>query len=95
MNEDEASILLKDQYLYQFLEAIDHFFNFQNHNSKKESKRKLYNITILQTVLTYQPFGSFGELALLNNMRRLAKLEVSDEGDAHFAVLSKEDYRAT
>ena len=50
-------------------------------------------MTILKTVHTYSPYESFGELALLTNKRRAAKLEVSGQGDAHFAILDKRDYK--
>jgi hypothetical protein len=44
-------------------------------------------------VHTYGPYESFGELALLTNKRRAAKLEVTGHSDAHFAILSKKDYK--
>ena len=55
--------------------------------------RKYYYVSILKIVKTYGPFESFGELALLTNKRRAAKLETSGDCDAHFAVLSKQNYR--
>lgn len=45
----------------------------------------------MKTVKTYGAQTSFGELALITNKRRKAKLETSE--DTHFAVLSKKDYR--
>jgi len=56
-------------------------------------KRKYYQMSILKKVVTYKPFESFGELALIQNKRRAAKLEVNGASDAYFAVLSKKDYR--
>ena len=56
-------------------------------------KRKYYQISYLKRVVTYYPFQSFGELALIQNKRRAAKLEVTNASDAYFAVLSKKDYR--
>lgn len=58
-----------------------------------KSDRVPYLLSILKVVKIYKPFDSFGELALITSKRRAAKLEVTDECDAHFAVLSKEDYR--
>ena len=58
-----------------------------------ESDRKPYILSILKVVKIYKPFESFGELALITSKRRAAKLEVTGVCDAHFAVLSKEDYR--
>ena len=45
----------------------------------------------MKVVKTYTEFTSFGELALLTNKRRKAKLETAT--DTNFAVLSKIDYR--
>ena len=45
----------------------------------------------MKVVVTYLAKTSFGELALLTNKRRKAKLETSE--DTHFAILSKKDYR--
>lgn len=45
----------------------------------------------MKLVKTYAEYGSFGELALITNKRRKAKLET--QTDTHFAILSKEDYR--
>lgn len=45
----------------------------------------------MKVVRHYQPMTSFGELALITNKRRKAKLETA--ADTHFAVLSKADYR--
>lgn len=45
----------------------------------------------MKLVKTYAQYGSFGELALITNKRRKAKLETLT--DTYFAVLSKEDYR--
>ena len=64
----------------------------QMHNPRKQHRR-YYIISILKHVFTYNQFGSFGELALITNKRRAAKLEVTADSDAHFAVLSKKDYR--
>ena len=47
----------------------------------------------MRPVKIYEPGSSFGELALITNKRRKAKLEVSSESDAHFAILSKDDYK--
>lgn len=56
-------------------------------------RRKYYYISMLRKVHTYKAFESFGELALIQNKRRAAKLEVNGSGDAYFAILSKKDYR--
>ena len=50
-------------------------------------------MSILKVVHTYGPYESVGELALLTNKRRAAKLEVSGHNDAHFAILDKRDYK--
>ena len=58
--------------------------------------RKFYFISIMKVVKKYHEFESFGELALIENKgRRAAKLEVSAAGDAHFAVMSRRDYRSS
>jgi hypothetical protein len=46
----------------------------------------------MKLVKTYTAKTSFGELALLTDKRRKAKLET--RAGTHFAVLSKADYRA-
>ena len=61
---------------------------------KKSLERKFYCMNILKVVHTYKPFSSFGELALITNKKRKAKLEVTGEQDAHFVLLSKKDYRS-
>ena len=48
---------------------------------------------MLVKVKRYQPLESFGELALLTGHKRAAKLEVTSKCDAHFAVISKKDYK--
>ena len=59
-------------------------------------ERKFYFISIMKTVKKYGEYESFGELALIENKgRRAAKLQVSNAGDAHFAIMSRKDYRAT
>jgi len=45
----------------------------------------------MKVVKVYRDATSFGELALITNKRRKAKLETT--ADTHFAVLSKDDYR--
>lgn len=50
-------------------------------------------MSILKVVHTYGPNESFGELALLTNKKRAAKLEVTGHSDAHFAILDKRDYK--
>jgi len=45
----------------------------------------------MKVVKTYRDMTAFGELALITNKRRKAKLETAS--DTHFAVLSKNDYR--
>jgi len=47
----------------------------------------------MKIIKVYGPFESFGELALITNKRRKAKLEVTGDEDAHFALLSKKDYK--
>ena len=47
----------------------------------------------MKTIRVYKEYESFGELALINNKRRAAKLEVSQGGSAYFAVLSRRDYK--
>ena len=59
----------------------------------KKNERKFYTMHILKVVHTYGPYESFGELALLTNKRRAAKLEVVGHSDAHFAILDKRDYK--
>ena len=56
-----------------------------------QSYKKYYYCNIMKTVKVYETYGSFGELALLTNKRRKAKLETIE--DTHFAILSKQDYR--
>ena len=58
------------------------------------SEKNQYLLSILKCVKVYKPFESFGELALITDKRRAAKLEVTDDTDAHFAVLNKKDYRS-
>ena len=58
-----------------------------------KNERKFYNMSILKIVHTYRQHESFGELALLTNKRRAAKLEVTGDCDAHFAILDKRDYK--
>lgn len=74
--------------------AADNIIQSFEKKKAQESVRQLYCLSILQVVKTYRPLESFGELALINNRRRKAKLEVADECDAHFALLSKKDYRS-
>ena len=57
----------------------------------EEMNRKYYYLSIMKTVKIYEGKGSFGELALLTNKKRKAKLETVE--NTHFAVLSKRDYR--
>ena len=45
----------------------------------------------MKLVRTYTAHESFGELALITNKRRKAKLETAT--NTNFAVLSKDDYR--
>ena len=59
--------------------------------SPNQEDRKYYFVNSMKTVRTYSDFTSFGELALLTNKHRKAKLETLE--DTHFAVLSKADYR--
>jgi len=47
----------------------------------------------MKVVKVYEPFESFGELALITNKRRQAKLEVTGDSDAYFALLGRKDYR--
>lgn len=63
------------------------------HRFDEQSERKFYYVSILQKVHVYKAFESFGELALIKNKRRAAKLEVNGTSEAHFAILSKKDYR--
>ena len=60
-------------------------------NNPYKQKRRYYYINIFKEVKKYGSFQSFGELALLTNKRRKAKLETLT--DTHFAVLSKFDYK--
>lgn len=53
--------------------------------------RIYYYINILKLVKVYEAYESFGELALITNKRRKAKLECS--ADTHFATLSRDHYR--
>ena len=53
----------------------------------KPTERKPYLMSLLTLIKIYEPLGSFGELALITDKRRAAKLEVTDDGDAHFAIL--------
>ena len=64
----------------------------KNRKLGPDLERKYYYVKILKVVKVYKPFESFGELALITNKSRKAKLEVGSEEDAHFALLSKEDY---
>lgn len=57
------------------------------------NERQHYQITILTHVKTYKPFESFGEIALITDRKRAAKLQVTSQTDAHFIVLSKKDYK--
>ena len=82
--------LLKDNKdLKSLLISCDHIIT----NFQKNQDRKFYHISIMRTVKTYEPGSSFGELALITNKRRKAKLEVESDSDAHFAILSKDDYK--
>lgn len=56
-----------------------------------EQPRRYYFLNIMKQVKVYSNFTSFGELALITNKRRKAKLETIE--DTHFAILSKEDYK--
>lgn len=59
--------------------------------SPNQESRKYYFVNSMRVVKVYEDFSSFGELALLTNKHRKAKLETID--NTHFAVLSKADYR--
>ena len=83
-------LLSNNKDIKQLLAAIDDIMiNFKD----RAKERKYYQINILKTSRTYHPFESFGELALITNKRRKAKLVVTGDEDAHFALLSKKDYR--
>ena len=56
-----------------------------------EQPRRYYFLNIMKQVKVYSDFTSFGELALITNKRRKAKLETIE--DTHFAILRKEDYK--
>lgn len=60
-------------------------------NNPYSQKRRYYFINIFKEVKRYCDYESFGELALLTNKRRKAKIETLSE--CHFAILSKEDYK--
>ena len=45
----------------------------------------------MKLVRTYKAHESFGELALITNKRRKAKLETAE--NTNFAILSKDNYR--
>lgn len=53
--------------------------------------RKYYYLNWFKQVKVYKDNQSFGELALLTDKHRQAKLETIT--DTHFAVLSKADYK--
>ena len=72
------------------LKACDELLTF---SSKKPLERRYYIISIMKVVKVYEPFESFGELALITNKRRQAKLEVTGDSDAYFALLGRKDYR--
>ena len=61
--------------------------------SRGDGDRVYYTVSLLKPVKRYKPFESFGELSLITDNKRAAKLEVSEDGDAHFAILSKKDYK--
>lgn len=58
-----------------------------------QSERKYYRVNILKQIKVYGDYESFGELALITNKRRKAKIETIT--DTHFALLSKQDYSRT
>lgn len=60
--------------------------------SSEDTPRQYYYVNLMKLVKTYTAKTSFGELALLTDKRRKAKLET--RAGTHFAVLSKADYRA-
>ena len=65
----------------------------QPHGHSIDSERQEYILALLKPGHLYKPCESFGELALITDKRRAAKLEVTDDCDAHFAILSKKDFR--
>lgn len=89
ITDEEFLLLREDARLQRLLLACDTLL--QNH--KNQNERKFYQLSILKPVKTYGPCTSFGELALLTNKRRKAKLEVKADCDAYFAVLNKKDYK--
>jgi len=86
MNDPEYLASMDHEYL-ELKEACQTLLE----NPDQKASRKYYSVNIMKLVKTYTEHGSFGELALITNKRRKAKLET--QSDTHFAVLSKEDYR--
>lgn len=56
-----------------------------------EQPRRYFFLNIMKQVKVYTDYTSFGELALITNKKRKAKLETIE--DTHFAILSKDDYK--
>lgn len=73
ITSNELNLLKENNALQKLLRACDRLL--YNHGKKTEN-RIYYSVKILKVVKVYEPFESFGELALITNKRRKAKLEV-------------------
>ena len=85
-NRDPELLATQDPVFLRFKDACQNLLQ-----TTAPTSRKYYYVNILKLVKTYEAYESFGELALITNKRRKAKLECS--ADTHFAVLSREHYR--
>lgn len=70
-------------------DAIRHLLDNRFHGVNQN--RKYYYVSMFKQVKVYEGFGSFGELALITNKHRKARIETI--ADTHFAILSKQDYK--
>lgn len=72
---EEKELKANKQLMKLLLAADEILSNF----GKKNLERNFYCLNILKVVHVYKPFTSFGELALITNKKRKAKLEVTDD----------------
>ena len=52
-----------------------------------------YKIVLLKSIHVYKEFESFGEQSLISDLPKDYKFVVCGNSSAHFAVLSKKDYK--
>ena len=92
LSEEDSAILKENKRLDRLMVLAKSLLE-STATSRGDADRAYYSVSLLKPVKKYKPFESFGELSLITDKRRAAKLEVSEDGDAHFAVLSKKDYK--